>query len=159
MKRLPIFKIACALLFLFFFTFAPLRLGVRSSGTALARSLNPITVLKVIDGITIAASGNSVSNQIPLYGTADLGYFSIQVQVTGDGTAKFEYQLSHNGTDYIEPASAADIATGFLKTSGPGSDGKDIFTFQPEITYRLKIKVTETGGADNITVSVWIAIQ
>ena len=34
MKRLPIFKIACALLFLFLFTFAPLRLGVRSSGTA-----------------------------------------------------------------------------------------------------------------------------
>ena len=124
-----------------------------------SRTWNEITVIKCIDAVTIAASGNSASTQIPLNGKADLGYFSIQVQVTGDGTAKFEYQLSNNDTDYIEPASATDIATGFTKTSGPGSDGKDIFTFQPEIGERLKIKVSETGGANSITVSVWIAIQ
>ena len=82
------------------------------TGVAQARTWNEITVIKCIDAVTIAASGNSASTQIPLNGKADLGYFSIQVQVTGDGTAKFEYQLSNNDTDYIEPASA--IITGLL---------------------------------------------
>jgi len=87
---------------------------------------NQIETIHVIDAETIALSANTTSIVTDLDGQELSGYFSIQVLVAGDGTAKFEYQVSNNGTDYLEPTSASDIATGVLKTSGPGSDGKNI---------------------------------
>ena len=105
----------------------------------------------------IAAGGNAVSDAINLQGID--GYFSIQVALTGDGTAKFEYLMSNNNSDFLEPSSASDIATGHTKTSGPGADGKDIYAFDPDLAKFMKIKVTETGGANTITVTVTSAIQ
>ena len=120
---------------------------------------NEIYMKKVIDSVTIPASGSTTSDAIVLNKRANLGYFSIQVQMTGDGTAKFEYLLSDNGTDFMEPTGASDIATDITKTSGPGSDGKDMFSFNPMVCRSLKIRATETGGANSVTVTVWIVVQ
>jgi len=87
------------------------------------------------------------------------GYFSIQGTVTGDGTAKIEYELSNDGITYVEPESATDIITGLTKTSGPGSDGKFFEEFNPELALYLRLKVTETGGANSVTLALTMAIQ
>jgi len=118
-----------------------------------------IYVTKVFISEAVVASGNSTSSAIDLGNQATDGYFSLQVTLTGDGTAKFEYLLSNNGADYLEPSTAVDIATGHVKTSGPGSDGKDIYWFEPEQARWMKIKVTETGTASAITVSAWLAVS
>lgn len=113
---------------------------------------------RVHSAVTVAASGSASSTAIDFANMNRSwqpdGYFSIQVAVTGDGTAKFEYLISNDGTNFLEPSAASDITTGVTKTSGPGSDGKDIYSFTPLPCRWMKIKVTETGGADSITVTV-----
>jgi hypothetical protein len=113
-------------------------------------------VLTVFNAQEIAASGNASSNSIRI---GDLeGYFTLQYAVTGDGTCKFEYLLSNDGTNFIEPSDADDIITAQTKTSGPGSDGQDIYSFSPTPAKFMKIKCTETGGADTVTITAYLSM-
>lgn len=113
----------------------------------------------IFSGELIAASGNAISTPAIDLSKVD-GFFSLQIALTGDGTAKFEYMSSNDGTNFITQTGAADqIVTGFVKTSGPGSDGKDMISFDPELCKFLKIKCTETGTANSVTITVTIAIQ
>ena len=106
----------------------------------------------------ILAAASSTSDAIDISQVE--GFFSLQIAVTGDGTAKFEYLASNDGTTYVTQTAAGDvIASSFTKTSGPGSDGKDIVTFEPELCKFIKIKCSETGGAQAIAVTATIAIQ
>ena len=111
----------------------------------------------IASSVTIAASGVWTSEAIPL-DAYRAGFYAIQITLTGDGTAKLEYQLSIDGTNYLEPASASDIATGFTKTSGPGSDGKGLYDFFPMPAKSMKIIATETGGASTVTVTLTLAL-
>jgi len=122
--------------------------------------MRKIHTLKLFDAETIIAGGDTESNVLDLdFDYHAAGYFSFQIALTGDGTAKIEYLLSNDGVNYLEPSSAADIVLAHTKVSGPGTDGKDIYSFQPEIARYMKIKITETGAADAITVTGFIAIQ
>jgi len=119
---------------------------------------------KVLNAVTVGASGSFTTSALDTYMTDPAGFFSLQVAVSGSGTCKFEYEISCNKSegsegDYLTPTSASDIATGITATSGAGSDGKDIFQFNPELSRSIKIKVTETGGASTVTVSAWLAFQ
>ena len=87
------------------------------------------------------------------------GQFSVQIELSGDGTGKLEWIGSNDGTDYIKPNGASDIVTGFTKTDGPGNDGKHIYSFNVIPIKFIKLKITETGGADSITVTATLAIQ
>lgn len=115
------------------------------------------TVFQIFDGETVTAGSTATSDAIDISGA--VGYFSIQVAVTGSGTASFEYLLSLDGADFFEPSSASDIATGVTVTSGPGSDGKEIYSFSPELAKYLKIKITETGTSDSVTADVFLGVQ
>ena len=118
-----------------------------------------IKTTKVLDAETVAAGETATSTAIDLNGPELAGYFSLQVALTGDGTAKFEYQVSNNGTDYVEPTGATDIATGITKASGPGTNGKDIYSFSPVPANYIRIKVTETGTSNSVTVSAWLTVH
>jgi hypothetical protein len=87
------------------------------------------------------------------------GFFSLQITLTGDGIAKGEFLLSNNNVNWVEPSGATDIFSGFEDDDGPGADGKDIFSFEPELSAHLRIKISETGTSNLIVVSAWIAIQ
>ncbi len=113
----------------------------------------------ILNSETVTAGANTTSDAIDLNKYRPEGYFSLQVTITGSGTAKIEYLLSNNGTDYLEPSTGADITASMTATSGPGSDGKDIFYFDPEPARYLKIKVTETGGADSVVVTATLMVQ
>jgi len=114
---------------------------------------------KIFDAITIAASG--VANSVPIELPHHLeGFFSLQIELTGNGTAKFEYEVSNDGETYITQTATADqIVSGFTKTSGPGSDGKDLISFEPEPAKMMKIVCTETGTSDSVTITVTAVIR
>lgn len=104
----------------------------------------------VINAETIGASGSFTSQGIAIPEVHS--HFSLYWEVTGDGTAKFEYESSPDGEHYVLDDGTA-IAEGQLKTSGPGTDGIDMVNFAPLPCESLKIKCTETGTSDGIVVT------
>jgi len=114
-------------------------------------------VVKVFDAVTIAANGNKESDAIDFTYYRPNGYFSLQVAVTGDGTCKFEYLISNDDVNYLDPSTATDIASSITKTSGTG--GKDIYSFEPIPGQKMKIKCTETGTANSVTVTAHLLVQ
>jgi hypothetical protein len=103
---------------------------------------------------TVGAGTAEVLGSLISLGNAQLnGYFTLYVEVTGDGTAKFEYVLSWDGTNSIEPVGAADIATGYTKTSGEGGDGKDAVPVYPMRAPYIGIRCTETGGVSDVVIT------
>lgn len=117
-----------------------------------------VTTRTLCTAEAIIASGSWTSDAIDIKYTN--GTYSIYLELTGDGTAKVEYLLSNDGgTTYIDPVSGTDIVTGFTKTSGTGSDGKDILGFDTEVSPSVKIKITETGGVNPVTVKCILAAQ
>ena len=119
----------------------------------------PMVVIQIAKDKELAASGTH-SEIIPIEQSNFDGYFSLQLVVSaGTGVFKAEYQLSNNGTNYVEPTGATDIATTFGASSGPGSDGIDLYTFTPDLAAFMKILFTETGGANSVTFSAWLACQ
>ena len=121
----------------------------------------PIYTERLFTSQSISASANATSNPLDLRNIATNGFFSVQYTLTGTGTAKIEYNLSNEDamTNLLEPTSAADIASGLTATSGPGADGKDVVSFAPELARWLRIKVTETGGANAVVMTLDLAVQ
>ena len=115
-----------------------------------------VSTFHIFKSQEVAAAGSASSGAIDLGVPVQQGYFSIQVEVTGDGTLKLEYLLSNNDVDYLEPSAASDIATGIASDSGPGSNGKDIYSFKPMAGRYIKIKATETGESNVATISAWL---
>jgi len=119
---------------------------------------NDIFVKKVFTAELIAASGSAESVVIDLGSVCtDPSSFGLQVEMTGDGTGTIEALVSNHTTDFIRPSTQPVIKSGFVKTSGPASDGKDAFSFSIVPSRFLKIKVTEAGGADSVTVTAYLA--
>ena len=112
--------------------------------------------IKVIDNATIAAAGTFVSEAF--FTKRFNGYQSLQVQVSGNGAAKFYYKISNNGSDFLIPYGGTNILTGVSSTSGPGSDGKMIVEFICQFGDEVKICCEETGGVNSITVSAWLTM-
>lgn len=95
---------------------------------------------------TIAASGSYTTEA---FSARELeGFFSLQWTVTGDGTMKAEVLVSNDGVTFVEVD--ADITTAQTKTSGTG--GVNMIDFEVTLCEQFKIKFTETGGANSITV-------
>lgn len=115
-------------------------------------------VVKVFDGETIAASESATSAPIKI--TRAKGVFSLCHIITGDGTLKFEYLVSHDGTNFVTPSGGSDIAAD--KTVASGTSGVDVIAFpdsEPPISAYIKIKATETGGANSATLTGYLAVQ
>ncbi|HDO36185.1 MAG TPA: hypothetical protein ENH07_07830 [Nitrospirae bacterium] len=112
---------------------------------------------EVFTAEVIAAGGSAYSSIFDLSQAG--GQFSMQLELTGDGTAKVEWVGSNDGTTFLKPNNANDIVTAFIKTGGPGSDGKHIYGFVVSLVKFMKIKVIETSTTDPITVTATLAIQ
>jgi hypothetical protein len=113
---------------------------------------------KLIINETIAASGSFTSEAISLTGDVDSnGDFSIQVNITGDGTAKIEYSLSNDGVTYITPTGVSEIATGLTKTTN--TTGNDMYSFSPMLARFIKIIITETGTSNSVTIAATLLSQ
>jgi len=119
------------------------------------------TVTEIFTAEAIAKSGTAYSQ---IFGVKKLtGNASIQIELTGDGTGKFEWVGSNDEdaavADFIKPNNANDIVTAFTDASGPGADGKHIYPFSVTLVSRFAIKVTETTTTDAIAVTAQLALQ
>jgi len=119
------------------------------------------TVLQAFSSIEILAGESEYSDIYDL--TKSAGNASIQLEVTGNGTARVEWVGTNDDTAlvtaFITPNNASDIVTAFTKTSGPGSNGKHIYPFGLSLVKKIAIKVTETGGVNPVTVTALLVIQ
>ncbi len=82
------------------------------------------------------------------------GFFSLQLVMTGTGVLQGEYLLSNDGVNFVTPTGVPDspIFTGFTV-------GVDMFSFEPMLCRYLRLLLTETGGANPVTVSGYLALQ
>lgn len=80
------------------------------------------------------------------------GHFSLQVTTAGAGSVvQITYQMSNDGTTFVTPSSANDIATSH-------SVGSDLYQFYPEFGKFMKILVTETAGNPVTSITMVIGI-
>ena len=119
------------------------------------------TIEEIFSEEEVAKSGTAYSRIFDMIKVA--GNASLQIEVTGDGTAKIEW-VGTNDEDaavaaFIKPNNASDIVTAFTKTDGPGADGKHIYAFDVSLIRRMVIKVTETGGVNSVTITAILALQ
>lgn len=121
---------------------------------------NRINVFPLFSAQVVPAGHSVTSDPVNLSNILAVGQLGIQLGVTGDGIITVSYLLSINGADFI-PAdgTGVDVLTEFTKTGGPDSDGKFMYPLGPMVAPEIKIKITETGGADPATVSLWLAVQ
>lgn len=97
---------------------------------------------------SIDASGDATTGIVKLSHTT--GKTGLQYEITGDGTIKIEALESINGIDYI--TNGTEVATGLTKTPGKGLVAHDA-----GVNRFIKFKVTETGGANGVVVSLWVS--
>lgn len=121
--------------------------------------MNEIISKDIFNGESIAASGSKTSNAFNLSSIKPNGFFSLQLELTGDGTGKIEFECSNDGKNFLTPSESEDIVTSHTKTSGPGEDGKDIYSFTPPPCMYLRIKATETGGGNGIVLNATLVMQ
>lgn len=119
------------------------------------------TIEEIFTTEEIAASGTAYSRVFDVAKLA--GNASLQLLLTGDGTAKVEWVGTNDKdaavTAFIKPNNSNDVVTAFTKTSGPGSNGKHIYPFNVSLVKNLAIKITETSTTDSITVTAILALQ
>ena len=114
--------------------------------------VNKIIEFKAFEAVEVAASGTAYSQILDLRRDQPDGHFSMQVTATGSGTAKIEYELSNNGSDFLTPGTASDVVTAHTV-------GSDMYSISPMLAKKIRFKITETSTTDAITVSAWVAMQ
>ena len=111
---------------------------------------------KVFGAVVVAASGSIYSKDIDV-SERDLNWvFGFQGTVTGDGTATITYLTSIDGVTFNAVASHTSVVATQTKTSGPASNGKILAEFaEAPLSCRfLRLKLTEAGGANGVTLSL-----
>lgn len=119
---------------------------------------NTIFTRKFWTAEAVAASGTA-SKDFDLDAFRPEGNFSLQVTVTGDGTAKLTYFTSNDNSTWRTPSTASDIVTAHIKTTG--SSGTEFYDLSSAIEFcrYLRITVTETSTTDAIAITATLAIQ
>jgi hypothetical protein len=112
--------------------------------------------IMIWEDTAVSAGASLLSGAINLGQWTDImGYFSLQVGLTGTGTGKFQWAASANNSDfYISSDASDDIVTAHIAATGV-----KIYQFSPITSQWLKLKVTETGGANGITIAGYLTIH
>lgn len=111
-----------------------------------------VTTQTLISAESIAASASHTSDAVVLGDVS--GSFSAQLALTGDGTAKLEVLCSNDGSNFVAPEGVNAIMSSKTKTTG-----NYLASFAIPVCYALKLKVTETGGAQAVVATVTLAMS
>ena len=115
--------------------------------------LNQVDTTIITTG-EIVASGNYEAGPYIARGLVE-GDATLQWTVTGDGTLKIEVLLSNDCAVFNDIVD--DIVTGQTKTSGIGGTNMVAFGIPP--CDQIKLKFTETGGANHIHVVARLRVK
>lgn len=111
-----------------------------------------IQTVTLFDAQTIAAGQSATSAAFSFAQIKSIGALSIQNLIAGSGTAKVEILLSNDGATWTEPQDVTDVIAS--QTAGTVFAG-----ISCPIAVSGKLKVTETGSSDSITVTTTLAGQ
>lgn len=117
-----------------------------------------ISVISIINNVAISKNA-AAEGIIDLSRYSTEGFFSAQIELAGTGDVTVTYSISNNGDDYITPTGTSALFTAFDATSGEGSDGKSIVSFDPPLCRFLKLIVTENNTNPITACDIWLAIQ
>jgi len=107
-------------------------------------------IYKVLDSLTISASGSILSEGLQMLLTQ--GDCSLEIDVSGAGTGKFEFLISNSqNTPYLLPDGGGTILS--------AQSGANIAKFTVPPCDRMQIRASEDGTTDSITVSAWLAVR
>lgn len=103
-----------------------------------------------IDTGTIASGGAFTTEPIRI-DRID-GFSSLQISgFTGDGEVSIEALVSNDGTTWLEPEGASDVATALTRTSGPNADGKVFISFRVPLAKSMKLKFSSANDTASLT--------
>jgi len=113
-----------------------------------------IMTTKMFDEEVLAASGTADSPALDLRNLSLSWRFSLQYITVGTGTLKIEYllALTKTGTYY-------NIGTDIGATLAAGNGFLNFASGEPYLAPFMKIRITEDGGANGVTVTVNLNIQ
>ena len=115
-------------------------------------SRNVVDIYLTHDAILIAAGGVSYSRDaLNVSNMVDMKSVSAQYTVSGSGTCKLDYVCSNDGINYYLPTDTDAVQAGIV--AGSGFEEFTIPTCQ-----WMKLRFTETGGANSVTVTNRLAI-
>jgi len=117
--------------------------------------MDAINVMSIWLSNAITKNTNEESNIIDMDMLAINGFFSAQlymVEATNTSVIKLQWGVSNDGTNFIYSSDASDdIVTAFKANSGPGSDGRHIYSFDPITARYIRFKATETETSTDVT--------
>ena len=115
----------------------------------LKKGLSQLPVWRVT---SLAAGNNMLSNPIDIRGID--GYLSAGWVITGTGTVRFEILSCLDGTNFLDLS--ANIADAQTVTTGPDANGRNGASIVTVPAPFIKIRATETGGANAAVVSFFL---
>jgi len=128
-------------------------------------NLNRVNAVRLMDSVTIAASGTATSLIADINALESKGNLAVQLILTGTGTATVEWEQTSDGdselnaTNFTQPSGGYTLTTGFTVTSGTGGDGKNIIPLSTLPCNFLRLKVTETGTSNAVVVTTILVTQ
>jgi len=87
------------------------------------------------------------------------GFFSMQIDIAGTGNIDLTYAISNDGVTYITPTGTDDLFTAFGASSGEGSDGHSITSFDPPLARYIQFTATEQNVNPITSLDCFLAIQ
>lgn len=134
---------------------------------------NKVHAIKIFDAVTTDSAEMAQSENIIISDMQLEGFFALDIQISGDGTAEIWYEVDTAYDDsfsFIRPQSVTEtyeqtslIASGLTKTSGPDGDGHVYISFQPVVCRKMRIIVHETSmsssGYEPVTVTGYLVAQ
>ena len=114
------------------------------------KTITLMTAEAIASGLDLTRPATTAPG-INLRSIAIQGIFSIHLILTGSGTAKVEYLLSHDGVNFLIPSSASDIVSAFTV-------GADIIPFEPEGAPYMRLKVSEVNAAEIVVTLILTVI-
>lgn len=103
---------------------------------------------------TIAAGETAESAIVDVNSIRPLGNFASQFIVSGEGTVKAELYLSIDGTNFVLYDT---LFTGETKLTAPLPGKLEMHVLA--VCLKFKVKLTETSGADSVTVSHYLGVN
>ena len=117
--------------------------------------MNCINVMHVWLSKAITKNTNVESGVIDMDPLDLNGFFSAQiymVEATNTSVIKLQWGVSNDGTNFIYSSDGQDdIVTAFKANSGPGTNGRHIFSFDPITARYIRFKATETETSTDVT--------